>query len=75
MTKEEIKKELYKQKPIAKKVTTYINPPNCDSDFTSYHTYLKDNTLVIFDVMHNEFEDISKLEEKMPAQLLIRWMI
>lgn len=74
MTKEEIKKELYKQKPIAKRTITYIDVPDF-GDFTSYQAYLKDQTLVIFDVLHSEFDDTSKLEYEMPAQLLIRWMI
>lgn len=64
MTKNEIKKELYKQKPIALETADYPT-------FKSYQTTLEDGTLVIFDIPKDEGE----FDSEMPAQLLIRWMI
>ena len=67
MTINEIKKELYRQKPIAKRTAEY-------PAFHSYQAELEDSKLVIFDVPLDEMGD-TIFEEEMPAQLLIRWMI
>lgn len=66
MTKNEIKKELYKQKPMAKLLAVY-------DKFCSYETTLEDGTLVIFDIPNEEMT--WENDEDIQSQLLIRWMV
>jgi hypothetical protein len=60
----DIKKELYKQKPVA--VRTSFK-----GEYTHYVTQLSNNTIVEFRVPNNEAENFKDEE---PAQLLIRWI-
>lgn len=67
MDKNLIKKELYKQKPIAFKYFEFI-------DSVQYET-----TLVINDVCHSIYFEVPNKEltsdNEIPAQLLIRWLV
>lgn len=65
MTRNEIKKELYKQKLMAKLSAVY-------EKFISYQVEL-DKTLIIFDIPIEEVNWDN--DENIQAQLLIRWMI
>lgn len=74
MEKSEIKKALYKEKPIAKYNGTKnsLSYPVISSD--GYATKLNDGTDVFFLVPHKEMGE-NHFEKEMPAQLLIRWMV
>ncbi len=67
MEKNEIKKELYKQKPTAKfeRIIGGVAYWTCD---------LEDKTLIKFGVPFSDIQDTEFLNE-IPAQLLIRWII
>jgi len=63
MNATEIKKELYKQKPIALR-TNYVG------DYAHYVTQLNDASLVEFEIPNQE----ATFGNEVPAQLLIRWI-
>lgn len=65
MTKDEIKKALYKEKPIAKKGSK-------SSMYQYYDTYLLIGMHVQFRV---PLLEAGSLFDSEPAQLLIRWLI
>jgi len=67
MTLTEIKKELYKQKPIAK--LRYVR-----KDIIYYETTINDNKTIIFAVPVNDIGDADFTSE-MDAKLLIRWIV
>ena len=76
MTKNEIKKALYKEKPEAHEVgvggvTNEDNFPLCRVTY-KYRCMLKDATVIYFSVPEDEAEGF---DETMPAYLLIRWMV
>ncbi len=62
----EIKKALYRQKPIAKKMFEK------DGNYV-YRTYLEDGTELTFIVPISDMGD-AKFEYEMDAKLLIRWL-
>jgi hypothetical protein len=66
---EEIKKALYKEKPVAKIIGKEGIEPNIN---LTYKTRLGDGTKVLFKIPEKECVDFNKEE---PAQLLIRWMV
>lgn len=59
-----VKKALYKEKPVAKQVAG-------DVEFKYYRANLSDGTLVGFKVPQEESQDFA---QEMEAQLLIRWL-
>lgn len=65
MTTIEIKKVLYKEKPIATRRYTV-------GDYVYYETKLKNGTTLMFHVPKEELTNT--FEDKMSAQLLIRWL-
>lgn len=72
MDKNEIKKELYKQKPIAK----YQMLPNgalARKGAIEYKALLEDKTEVFFDVIVSDLGDADLFPE-MDAKLLIRYL-
>ena len=64
METNDIKKELYRQKPTA--IRTSFK-----GKYTHYVTRLSNNTIIEFHVPNNEAE---KFKDEEPAQLLIRWI-
>jgi len=71
MTATEIKKELYKQKPVAKQTAIYR-----DGGSKDYETILASGQVVKFHVPFvDQGEDFKKFSKEMEAQLLIRWLI
>jgi hypothetical protein len=69
MNKNEIKKLLYKEKPIAKKTNDLIMLVPIEN--TLYKTILNNGLEVYFTIPPKD-----KIEEKeIPAQLLIRWLL
>ena len=66
MEKNEIKKALYRQKPIAKKMFE-------ENGNYVYRTYLEDGTELPFIVPISDMGD-AKFEDEMDAKLLIRWL-
>lgn len=64
MNTTEIKKELYRQKPMARQ-TAFVG------DYTHYVAQLSDLTIVQFYIPNIE----STFEKTVPAQLLIRWLV
>jgi hypothetical protein len=75
MTKNEKKIALCKQKPMAMRNTTEV-----DCDIYIYACQIetenpnKSNTTIFFEVPRSEMGE-NIFEEKVPAQLLIRWLI
>jgi len=67
METNEIKKALYKQKPIANRLHI-IDKVHC------YKTYLANGTAVAFEVPESDMGE-AKFESQMDAKLLIRWML
>jgi hypothetical protein len=69
MTKTEIKKALYKEKPTAKRgiVSSVVYNTNV------YRTTLADGTDVKFSIPDSEWNS-DTFQDEMPAQLLIRWL-
>lgn len=65
-TTDDIKKELYKQKPKALRI--FFNNKRA-----VYATKLENGMQISFKIPFNEMDD--SFTEEMPAQLLIRWMI
>lgn len=74
MTRNEIKKAIYKEKPIAKEYNkvVYGGITGCD-DYSNYICSLLNGTKVHFVVPHKEMGE-KPFNTEMPAQLLIRWM-
>ena len=71
----EIKKALYREKPIAKKtaqIMGLVDPPIMLH--AEYKCKLKDGTTVIFAVPRKEMGE-KPFDDEVPAQLLIRWMV
>ena len=66
MTKDEIKKALYKQKPLADMLMVYKNE-------AIYETSLEDGTVLFFEVPVNDMGE-TRFLSKMEAHLLIRWL-
>lgn len=66
MEKNEIKKALYKEKPIA------MFRVNC-ADYKSYGTKLTEGTIIRFKIPFKDIGD-NVFENEIPAQLLIRWI-
>lgn len=62
MTKTEIKKELYKQKPTA----NFLK----NEDDAVYYTTLLNGLDITFKIPHQE----ATFDRQVPAQLLIRWL-
>lgn len=70
--KNEIKKALYKEKPIA--IRAFIVPDKTTGEiFHHYRTKLKDGTQVKFKVPTHDMGNFV-FDYKMASQLLIRWM-
>ncbi len=65
MEKNEIKKALYREKPIASLIHLF-------EGVKCYKTYLENGTAVAFEVPSEEAVGFSS---EMNAQLLIRWMV
>lgn len=65
----EIKKALYKEKPIAIR-----NKEQVDIDIYVYCCMLSDKKHVIFEVPRSEMGE-TVFEQKIEAQLLIRWIL
>lgn len=63
----EIKKALYKEKPIA----LFISASNAS---LTYGCYIKDVYQVYFYIPHSDIGD-AKFGAEMPAQQLIRWIV
>jgi hypothetical protein len=63
MDKNLIKKELYKQKPTAVRT-------NYQGKYVHYVTQLKDGSIIQFQIPQEE----ATFENKVSAQLLIRWL-
>ena len=73
MTKEEIKKVLYKEKPLAVEVETISGGGEIsDNGITTYETQTSLGKIV-FKVPYSEMGE-ERFEEQLPAQLLIRWL-
>lgn len=71
----EIKKSLYKEKPIAKKtaqIMGLVDPPIMLH--AEYKCKLANGTTVIFAVPRKEMGE-KPFDDEMPAQLLIRWIV
>lgn len=66
MINNEIKKALYKEKPIAESAIEDLNDKH-------YSATLEDGTSINFDVPSFEMGE-TEFTDQMPAQLLIRWM-
>lgn len=73
MTKNEIKKALYKEKPDAVKGVMGVDGDGVTKAY-SYISKLKDGTKLTF-IIPAEEHDEDKFENPMPAQLLIRWLV
>lgn len=65
MTKNEIKKALYREKPIAHKGVK-------GTEYVWFHTILKNDRVFHFQIPSKEATGFNKEE---PAQLLIRWLV
>lgn len=63
----EIKKSLYKEKPIAIKLAEKDN-------ISLYKTVLNNGETITFSVSHEEMGE-NKFSDNEPAQLLIRWIV
>ena len=63
MSRTEIKKELYKQKPTAVRT-------NYQGEYVRYVTQLNDASVVQFEIPNQE----ATFGNEVPAQLLIRWL-
>lgn len=73
MTKEEIKKVLYKEKPLAVEIETISGGGEVsDSGIASYKTETSLGK-VSFKIPYSEM-GVERFEEEVPAQLLIRWL-
>lgn len=72
MEKNEIKKVLYREKPIAK--LTQRNGIIGRKGAIFYEAELSNGTLILFDVVVSDLGDADLLME-MPAQLLIRYLV
>lgn len=68
--KKEIKKALYREKPMAKLQTLMTDELR---DYVQYITTLTDGTYVVFQVPLNEYSDT--FTNPMEAHLLIRWIV
>ena len=74
MEKNEIKKALYRQKPIAKKSGERIPLDGSGVDSYGYKTTLDDGTVLHFLVPVKDMGDATFYDE-MDAKLLIRWLV
>lgn len=72
MTTNELKKALYKEKPIARMIMEGESPEGTEYTYW-YGTQLADETVVTFKVPRSEMGE-NEFEKEVPAQLLIRWM-
>lgn len=72
MTKDEIKKALYREKPTAKLVDAGRTGGVADFDYRRYEAETSIGTVSFFIPTHEMGETLFGKEE--PAQLLIRWM-
>lgn len=68
MTINEIKKALYRERPIAKCIWH-----NKRGDL-KFQTTLRNGTRVTFDMPFEEAYDSIEMHDEIPAQLLIRWI-
>lgn len=77
MNNNEIKKALYREKPIAKEiwVTTADNLTGA-KPYSVYKALIDDDMdkIVTFIIPHSEMGD-TRFEKEVPAQLLIRWLV
>lgn len=81
MEKNEIKKALYKQKPIAKIFDRETTDENKGNGY--YYTHIKtngDNNIVrvFFEIPSDEIKNedgVNIFKDEEPAQLLIRWLV
>lgn len=71
----EVKKALYREKPLAKETDDGISGIRgaTANPVSSYKAFLADGTGVLFCVPHLEM-GAEKFEKEIPAQLLIRWI-
>lgn len=69
MEKNEIKKALYKEKPVAKRILN----TGAEKDHYLYNTQINSED-VWFKVPYGDM-GATCFEEEMPAQLLIRWIV
>ena len=70
MTTTEVKKALYKQKPIA-------NYVGYEDESLIYEASLNDGTVIHFEIPYEESrteDNIAIFQKEEPAQLLIRWI-
>lgn len=72
MEKNEIKKALYKQKPIAKLLV--VNDVIVRKGIVTYNSFLEDGSEIIFEVKVNDMGD-APLLMAMDAKLLIRYLV
>ena len=76
MNKNEIKKALYKEKPIAKRTdrNTSDRMINSTPPYDRYVAYLNSGDKAIFSIPHYE-QGENLFKDTEPSQLLIRWLI
>jgi len=74
MKPEDIKKALYKEKPIAKFVRTKTEGVIRAVSHWVYSAKLNDGNEVLFEVPTKEMGEAG-FSQDMPAQLLIRWLV
>lgn len=72
MEKNDVKKALYREKPVAKHMMN--GQDETSGKYRWYCTAINDGTVVAFKVPESEMGE-GLFESEVPAQLLIRWLV